>query len=215
MKVKICCIKSVDEAQTAIEAGADVLGLVGPMPSGPGPITAKEAGSIVETLPGHIDSYYLTSKTHFESIAEEYLKVKSSHIQLTDHLEAGTRRQLKSEFPHLKIVQVVHVLANEDIDKAQVYAESSDLLLLDSGSPNTAVKELGGTGRTHNWTISKSIVEKVKIPIFLAGGLKSENVIQAIQTVQPYGLDLCSGVRTQDRLDQKKLELFMKTVRNV
>lgn len=213
MKVKICCIKSVQEAQAAIKAGADVLGLVGPMPSGPGPITAEEAGAIVETIPEHVDSFYLTSKTRFESIAEEYLVVKSSHVQLTDHLEPETRLRLKSEFPNLKIVQVVHVIDENDINRAREYSESSDFLLLDSGSPNKTIKELGGTGRTHNWAISKSIVEKVHVPVFLAGGLKTENVLEAIQSVKPYGIDLCSGVRTEDRLDEEKLKLFMHTVR--
>lgn len=215
MKVKICCIKSSLEAQRAIKAGADVLGLVGPMPSGPGPITAEEAAAIVETLPEHIDSFYLTSKTRFESIAQEYQRVNSSHVQLTDHLETETRRQLKSEFPHLKIVQVLHVIDDQAIDRALEYAENSDLLLLDSGSPNKAVKELGGTGRTHNWEISRKIVEAVNIPVFLAGGLNAENVRQAIQKVKPYGIDLCSGVRTEDQLDIDKLEVFMQTVRDV
>ncbi|HNL40150.1 MAG TPA: hypothetical protein PKH43_13465, partial [Saprospiraceae bacterium] len=83
-----------------------------------------------------------------------------------------------------------------------------DALLLDSGNPNLAVKELGGTGRVHNWAISRRIVEQSGVPVFLAGGLRPDNVQAAVEAVQPWGLDLCSGVRTEGRLDEQKLAAF-------
>jgi phosphoribosylanthranilate isomerase len=83
---------------------------------------------------------------------------------------------------------------------------------LDSGNPNLFVKELGGTGRTHNWELSRKIRESIKVPIFLAGGLNQDNVRSAIETVEPYGVDLCSGVRTNGNLDEIKLEAFFKAI---
>ena len=214
MKLKICCIKSIEEAKHAIEHGADILGLVGPMPSGPGPITTYQAAEIAKDLPEHIHSFYLTSKTRFETISAEYDIVGSSHIQLTDHTSAETRQQLKLEYPYIKLVQVVHVSDQNSIQQAISYQKHTDYLLLDSGAPNKEVKELGGTGRTHNWEISKAIVESVDIPVFLAGGINASNVQDAIKIVNPYGIDLCSALRTDDKLDIGKLRSFMNAIRS-
>ena len=87
-----------------------------------------------------------------------------------------------------------------------------DALLLDSGNPNLKVKELGGTGRIHNWDLSRLIVEKAGIPVFLAGGLNPKNVLKAIKIVQPYGVDICSGVRSNNSLDEEKLKAFFHQV---
>ena len=77
-----------------------------------------------------------------------------------------------------------------------------------------AVKELGGTGRTHDWSLSRAIREAINVPLFLAGGLKPENVAQAIEEVGPFGLDLCSGVRTDGKLDVNKLTQFVENARS-
>ncbi len=90
-----------------------------------------------------------------------------------------------------------------------------DAILLDSGNQKLATKELGGTGKTHDWTLSRTIRESVDIPMFLAGGLMSENVVQAIRDVGPFGLDTCSGVRTEGKLDRHKLTRFFAAVRSV
>ena len=157
-KVKICCISTEKEAQMALEAGADYLGFVGPMPSGPGPIPLDKIAQIRASVPTGTECFYLTSKVNIEQIAREYEIALTSHIQLTDHVTEQTKSKLKHLFPHVKIVQVVHVASDASVDEAIMYAESSDFLLLDSGNPNKNIKELGGTGRTHNWEISKKIV---------------------------------------------------------
>ena len=127
-----------------------------------------------------------------------------------DTLESGTTyQQLKEAMPAIKLVQVIHVLDEKSVDEAMEISKQVDAILLDSGNPNLQTKELGGTGRTHNWELSRKIRDSIKIPIFLAGGLNPENVKQAIDAVEPYGIDLCSGVRTNGKLDEKKLELFM------
>lgn len=211
-KVKICCINSLEEAQLAIDYGASALGLVGPMPSGPGVITDELIAEIAAKIPTDIETFLLTSETNIDDIISHHERTKTTTIQLVDKLKNGTHKDLRAALPEVKLVQVIHVLGNETIDEALEASASVDYLLLDSGNPNLKVKELGGTGRIHNWNISKRIVELSDAPVFLAGGLRPDNVSEAIESVNPYGLDLCSGVRTEGILDIKKLEVFFKAV---
>ncbi|GAB3522883.1 phosphoribosylanthranilate isomerase [Emticicia fontis] len=211
-RIKICCISSIQEAHDAISFGASALGLVAKMPSGPGPIADELIREIVATIPPPIASFLLTSRTDTKAIIEHQKLVNSNVIQIVDTISTGTYADFRTEIPAIKIVQVIHVVDEKSIDDALARAEQVDALLLDSGNPNLAVKELGGTGRVHNWALSRKIVEQSKVPVFLAGGLKAENVRAAIENVQPYGLDLCSGVRTNGHLDLFKLETFFNEV---
>jgi phosphoribosylanthranilate isomerase len=215
IRVKICCISSSLEAKQAISFGASALGLVAKMPSGPGPISDELINEIVRTIPPPIASFLLTSRTNSQEIIEHQKLVHSNVIQIVDALKSGSYEDFKKYIPAIKIVQVIHVIDEKTLDEALEISEKVDALLLDSGNPNLAVKELGGTGRVHNWAISRKIVEQSKVPVFLAGGLKVENVRAAIDAVQPYGLDLCSGVRTDGKLDPYKLEAFFNEVNRV
>jgi phosphoribosylanthranilate isomerase len=211
-RVKICCISSIEEANLAISLGASALGLVGNMPSGPGIISDSQIAAIAASVPPPIATFLLTSETTVAGIVSHHQKVNTTTIQLVDTLSEGTYSDIKKQLPSIKIVQVVHVVNEQSIDEALGLGENVDAILLDSGNPNLQIKELGGTGRVHNWTISRRIVEQSKIPVFLAGGLTPENIQQAIDTVQPFGLDLCSGVRSKGKLNPKKLERFMNIV---
>ncbi len=211
-KVKICCISSIEEARLAIDFGAAALGLVGPMPSGPGVITDELIAEIAALVPSDTETFLLTSETNVDDIIQHHERTKTSTIQLVDELKSGSYAELRAALPEVKLVQVIHVLGHETIDEALAAAEGVDYLLLDSGNPNLKVKELGGTGRVHNWNISKRVVELSPVPVFLAGGLRPDNVGKAIEAVSPYGLDLCSGVRTNGNLDRLKLEAFFKAV---
>lgn len=211
-RVKICCISSHQEAELAIKMGADALGLVGHMPSGPGVIDDALIRAIADSVPPPAATFLLTSETTFHNILSHYDRVHTNTIQLVDAPEADTYVQLRQARPHLKIVQVIHVQDEADIDEAIKVSEKVDVLLLDSGDPNAATKVLGGTGKTHNWSLSRRIVEAVDCPVFLAGGLHAGNVREAMETVQPFGIDLCSGVRTNGQLDPRKLEAFMDVV---
>jgi phosphoribosylanthranilate isomerase len=210
--IKICCISSLEEAKFAINAGASALGLVGHMPSGPGIISDELIAEIAASVPKPIDTFLLTSETSAVKIIEHYLKVNTTTIQLVDALSQGSHAQIKEALPQVKIVQVLHVLDESSIDEAIKISNFVDMILLDSGNPNLATKELGGTGRIHNWEISREIVKKVTIPVFLAGGLTPKNALQAIKEVNPYGLDLCSGVRTDRLLDVDKLAAFFSAI---
>ncbi|HAD15070.1 MAG TPA: N-(5'-phosphoribosyl)anthranilate isomerase [Saprospirales bacterium] len=212
IRVKICCISSEEEAQTAISAGAAALGLVGAMPSGPGIISDDLIAQIAAKVPTDIATFLLTSETKASDIIQHNKRVGTNTIQIVDALQFGTYAEIREALPGIKLVQVIHVTGEESLEEALIAAEWVDFVLLDSGNPTLAVKELGGTGRTHNWQISRKIVAQSPVPVFLAGGLNPDNVREAIEAVQPYGLDLCSGVRTEGKLDPWKLERFFAAV---
>ncbi len=211
-RIKICCISSWNEAQLAIQYGASALGLVGNMPSGPGVIPDEQILTLTQATPPGVSSFLLTSETEARGIEAHYRKTLPSTIQIVDSVPFSTYKTLRERIPGVKLVQVIHVIGESSLDESLKIAPEVDALLLDSGNPYAAVKELGGTGRTHNWNISRQIVEQVGVPVFLAGGLKAENVQAAVEAVQPYGLDLCSGVRSQGHLDEAKLASFMEQV---
>jgi phosphoribosylanthranilate isomerase len=209
IRIKICCISSEEEAKSAVEFGASAIGLVARMPSGPGPISDELIRQIAKTVPPPVATFMLTSETSVGKIIEHHQRTNTNTIQIVDALSSGTYSQLKEALPGVKIVQVVHVIDESSVDEAIGISEMVDAILLDSGNPKLKVKELGGTGRVHNWKLSRKIREGSKCPIFLAGGLNPENVRQAISEVQPFAVDVCSGVRTDSRLDRRKLELFI------
>ena len=215
VRVKICCISSEDEANIAIRYGASALGLVAKMPSGPGVISDDLILRISRIVPPSISTFMLTSETSADQIIEHHKRTLTNTIQIVDELKVGTYETIRKALPSIKIVQVIHVIDDRTIDDALKAAEFVDALLLDSGNPNLKIKELGGTGRVHNWTISKKIVKQSKVPVFLAGGLTVENVRQAIEQVQPFGIDVCSGVRTDKKLDPYKLEKFFENTKNI
>lgn len=210
-KVKICCISSVEEARIAVEHGASALGLVARMPSGPGPIADDLILSIARTVPPPIATFMLTSETAAQAIIAHHRRTLTNTIQIVDELAEGSYEEIKIELPTIKLVQVIHVIDESSVDEAIRIAASVDALLLDSGNPNATIKELGGTGRVHNWGLSRKIVEQSKVPVFLAGGITADNVKKAIDEVNPFGIDLCSSVRTNGKLDPTKLERFFAT----
>jgi len=214
-KVKICCISTQLEAQLAIDYGASVLGLVGPMPSGPGIIDNTLIKEIAKNTSQAISTFLLTSETSSQAIIDHYHKVKTSTIQIVDELTKGDYSDIRSALPDVELVQVIHVQDETSIKQAIEASEHVDFILLDSGNPNLEVKELGGTGKTHNWQLSREIRDSIDKPVFLAGGLNPDNVQQAIDTVRPYGLDLCSGVRTHNQLDPQKLKAFFENINSL
>lgn len=211
-KVKICCISSIQEAKNALKFGADILGLVAKMPSGPGTIEDDLISEIVKSIRSETATFLLTPKTNPYEIIEHQRLTGTNCIQLVDAVKVEDYKILREKLPNIQLIQVIHVTGEESIEEAKQYAEVADMILLDSGNPNLKIKELGGTGRVHNWELSRKIVESISKPVFLAGGLKPENIREAIETVNPYGVDLCSGVRTDGKLDLEKLGRFFEEV---
>lgn len=213
-RVKICCIASIDEAWLAINHGASALGFVSRMPSGPGPIEEELIAEIVPRIPAGIATFLLTSETSPDPIIAQQRRTRVNTLQLVDEVEPGTHEALREALPGVSIVQVIHVTGPESIEEAVRLSEQVDALLLDSGNPSLAVKELGGTGRVHNWKLSREIRDRAGVPVYLAGGLNPSNAARAIREVEPFALDVCSGLRTEGALDAEKVDAFMRAVRN-
>ncbi|NHZ86120.1 MAG: phosphoribosylanthranilate isomerase [Planctomycetia bacterium] len=212
IKVKICCIQSIAEAQIAINNDAYAIGLVSKMPSGPGVISESKIREIAKWAPDNIKTVLLTSLQNADEIIEQHKYCKTDVLQLVDSQKIETYRTLKKELPDIELMQVIHVNDERSITESIEISKYVDLLLLDSGNPNLETKELGGTGKTHNWQISREIVDQVDVPVFLAGGLNPNNVKEAIQTVKPFGVDVCSGVRTDGKIDAVKVRRFIDEV---
>jgi len=203
---------SVAEARMAVAAGASALGLVGRMPSGPGVIADALIAEIAATVPPPVATFLLTSETRADGIVDHVRRCGTNTVQLVDRVEEGAYAAIRHALPSVKIVQVLHVTDADVIEEARALAAEVDAFLLDSGNPNSAVKELGGTGRVHDWALSRRIVDLVDRPVFLAGGLRSENVAEAVARVRPFGVDLCSSVRSRGSLDPEKLAAFFGAI---
>ena len=197
----------------AIDAGANAIGLVSAMPSGPGPIPEDLIAEIAATVPPGVSSFLLTCLQDGAAIIDQQRRLRVNTIQICDRLPAGSHAKLREALPGVSLVQVVHVSGPESVDEAIAIAPHVDAVLLDSGNQSLAIKELGGTGRTHNWTLSRKIREAIEVPLFLAGGLNPGNVADAIREVQPFGIDVCSGLRTEGALDPQKLSDFIRAIR--
>jgi phosphoribosylanthranilate isomerase len=208
--VKVCCISSVEEALLAIRYGASALGLVSSMPSGPGVISETQIAEIVAQVPTHIETFLLTSKVLAKDIIAQQERTRASVLQLVDTVSHDELQAIRAVLPRVKLVQVIHVRGPHAIDESVAVAPLVDALLLDSGNPFASIKTLGGTGEVHDWSISRQIVQRVQRPVFLAGGLRVKNVTTAITEVNPAGLDICSGLRTDHRLDEEKLRAFIE-----
>lgn len=213
-RIKICCIADTDEANRALQAGADAIGLVGPMPSGPGVIDLDQAATIARQAAPPLSRFLLSSEDSAAGLINAVRHTGVDTLQIVRHLDPGLVGEVASALPSTRIVQVIHVEDDSALDLIPAYEPVCDAFLLDSGRPGAATAELGGTGRAHDWSISARFVAAVDRPVFLAGGLNAGNVVEALQQVQPFGIDLCSSVRTNGRLDSDKLHNFMRAVRS-
>lgn len=214
-RVKVCCIASEDEAALAVRMGASALGLVSRMPSGPGPIPESRIRDIADTVPPGVATFLLTCETTAEPIIKQQRFCRTTTLQLVDKVEPGVHARLRDALPGISIVQVIHVRDSNALKESVAVAPAVDALLLDSGNPSLSTKELGGTGRVHDWSVSRRIRDSVDVPVFLAGGLDPANVGKAIVQVAPFGVDVCSGLRTDGMLDETKLAAFMRAVREL
>jgi phosphoribosylanthranilate isomerase len=212
VRLKVCCISSIDEARMAVAAGADAVGLVSAMPSGPGPIEEPLIARIVATVPPPVATFLLTSLQRADDIVAQQRRCGANTLQLVDAVPFDDLRRLRDALPGVRLVQVIHVTGAASVDEAVAVAPLVDAILLDSGNPALAVKELGGTGRTHDWAVSARIREALSLPLFLAGGLDAANVAEAIRAVRPFGVDVCSRIRVDGRLDAAKLGAFVAAV---
>jgi len=169
---------------------------------------------IAAFAPPPVATVLLTAETKAEAISAHIRVTNPTAVQIVAHIEPTESARLARLEPHVRRIQAIHVTGGEDaLDLMDVYSPHIHAFLLDSGRPGEKIPVLGGTGRTHNWAVSSRFVQESTRPVFLAGGLTAENVGDALRQVQPFGLDLCSGVRTNGQLDAAKLATFMMAVR--
>ena len=209
-RVKVCCIASEEEAALAVRMGASAIGLVSRMPSGPGPIPESRIRDIAQTVPPAVATFLLTCETTAKLIIEQQRFCRTTTLQLVDEVEPGVHARVREALPGISIVQVIHVRDDDALRQSIAVAPAVDAILLDSGNPSLSTKELGGTGRVHDWALSRKIRDSVAVPVFLAGGLNPGNLAKAITQVAPFGVDACSGLRTNGNLDETKLAAFMR-----
>lgn len=213
LRVKVCCIGSVEEAEMALEAGADALGLVSAMPSGPGVIGDADIAAIGRWIGARAATVLLTSRQTASTIDEQLAGYTPHVLQLVDALSDHELSAVRARHQELVVMPVVHVVGEASVAQAVQFGTIADAILLDSGNPAANVKELGGTGRVHDWQVSRAIRDAVPVPLFLAGGLRHENVADAVSIVRPFGVDVCSGVRRDGRLDRHLLAAFIAQAR--
>ena len=211
-RVKVCCIASAAEAWMAVRAGAAAVGLVSEMPSGPGVIPEEEIARIAVEVPPPVATFLLTSLQEVSAVVDQQRRTRASTVQVCDRLTTGSLGELRQAMPGIGLVQVIHVEGPEAVGEALQAAPFVDAILLDSGRPSRPVKELGGTGRRHDWSVSRRIREALPVPVFLAGGLNPDNLAEAVEAVGPFALDVCSGVRSNGALDPAKLRRFFESV---
>lgn len=214
-RFKVCCIQNEDELATAVMVGASAVGFVTAMPSGPGPIDDDDIAQLLPRVPPGVTSFLLTCETGPASLIDQWRRLPADCLQLVDRVDLSAYAELRAALPGVRLVQVVHVEGEDAVDEAVAVARGADgrgadAILLDSGRPGAHVPELGGTGRVHDWAVSRAVVEAVDVPVFLAGGLNGGNVAEAVAAAGPYGVDVCSGVRTDGQLDPVKLEAFVR-----
>jgi phosphoribosylanthranilate isomerase len=215
VQVKICCVRSPEEAHTALSFGAVAVGLVSEMPAGPGDLSESEIREIVQAVPAGTGTFLLTAVTDADRLIDKVRRLGVNTLQLWDPLEPEDYGRLHQELPGLSIVQAIHVIDASAIEHAQTAARLADALVLDSSNPTVPFRWESQAGATHDWSISQEIVQTVDCPVLLAGGLHSENVESAVRLVRPYGVDVCTGVRTEDALDRRKLAAFFESLRRI
>ena len=191
------------------------MGLIGKraMPSSLRAIDDRSVAEIIARIPSTISTFVLTSATRAADVARHALAASASTVQIVPHLSPDESAQLPQLLPGVRRVQVIHVENESALELIGRYAPHVHAFLLDSGRPSLPTPEYGGTGRTHDWSISAEFVRRSPHPVFLAGGLTPANVGEAIEKIRPFGVDLCSGVRTDGRLDPAKLQAFIDAVR--
>jgi len=212
-RIKVCCISSVHEAWTAIRAGASALGLVSAMPSGPGVMSDALIAEVAAAAPPGIATFLLTAALDAETIIAQQRRARVNTLQLVDAVPHAEIARVRAALPGIGIVQVIHVVGPESVEEAVAVSSLVDAILLDSGNPALTVKELGGTGRVHDWALSRRIREAVPVPLYLAGGLRPDNVAEAVARVGPFGLDVCSGIRAGGALHADKLARLVAAAR--
>ncbi len=206
-RVKICGIKNIDDALFAVSAGADVIGIVH-VEESKRFLDLREAGKIFRAMPPFVSKVIVASPKKIGEI-REIERCGTDCIQLHGLEDVMLVKEIRDS-THLKLVLQLPVTGEETIDEASSYSGLVDAILLDTKTE----RGFGGTGVVHDWNVSRRIVETIKKPVILAGGLNSVNVLNAIEKVQPYAVDVASGAESSPGVkDKGKVLEFIKKVK--
>lgn len=208
MHIKICCIETETDRESALQAGVTTLGFVAEGLTPPYLVSVPRAAALRADLPSDIDAVLLTAETDADRLFEHASTMRATGLQLCRPVTPETLTSLRERLPEMQLIQVIHMGDPGGLERARAVDALVDIVLLDSGS--LATSQLGGTGKTHDWRESARVREAVRSPLWLAGGLHPDNVAEAIATVRPDGIDVCSGVRSDGRVDPTKVRAFVR-----
>ena len=215
LRVKICGNKRLEDALEGVKAGADALGfLVGQVHVSSDFISKEAAREIIEKLPPFISTVLVTHLSDVEGIISLAAFTRVSTVQLHGESKVDDILVLREHLPNIKLYKTIHVEDGSAIPLASEWDNRVDAILLDTISE--AENKVGGTGKTHDWSISAEIVKSLHIPVILAGGLDPDNVQAAIRAVQPFAVDVNSGMKGPDGYkDFATLHSFVKNAKSV
>jgi len=211
IKVKICGITSNEDLVTAVEAGADAVGFVVNVPSSPRNLTLGEAERLMKNTPVFVKNVVVTVPKRLSELIEIYERLKPDILQVHGHNLSGS--VIREKLANTRLIRAIQVKSNHAVGEAVKAANTFDAILVDSFVSG----RFGGTGKVHDWELSKRVRQKVHPkPLILAGGLNPENVQDAVRVVKPYAVDVSSGVESQLGIkDSKKVFEFIKNAKEV
>ena len=205
VNVKICGVTNLSDVRMCVEAGADFIGNIVNIPSSPRSISPEKSHNILSNLPDAKKSVAVLIENELESIKKIVNIIDPDFIQLHGSESPQFVKKVIESVP-AGVVKTIHVSGEESVEEALLFSGFCDAILLDTYS-----KDHGGSGQQHDWKISKEIVNQVKCDVFLAGGLNPENVARAKSIVNPYCLDVSSGVEKKPGIkDPLKVKSFIE-----
>jgi phosphoribosylanthranilate isomerase len=206
-RVKICGVRTVEDAVKCVAAGADAVGML--LAPSPRRIPAGLAREIVESLPPFVTPVIVMMPSAADEAVEAARTIRPGAIQLQGDEPPGMLADIKQAMPGIRLIKAVHVGGGREVEKARAYESVADAILLDTISPAR-----GGSGQTHDWSVSRGVVAAINKPVVLAGGLKPGNVAEAVRAVNPYAVDVSSGVEGEGRVkDMALIRTFIKNAR--
>lgn len=215
VRVKVACIRDAEEARRAVSFGAAAIGMAAENPAGGPSLTEDQIRAVTESVPDSVGTFLMTTRRSAPDLARLARNTGVNTLQLWDEPEPDAYAHLRSAIPGLSIVQSIAVVGPEAVDRAIEVASLVDALVLDSAHRAAPARWEHQHGRTHDWQLSRRITEEVGIPVILSGGLSHRNVADAIRAVRPYGVEVCTGVRTKGALDTTLLVQFLEGLERI
>ncbi|MFW6117327.1 MAG: phosphoribosylanthranilate isomerase [Thermoproteota archaeon] len=211
VRVKICGITSREDLEMVVEAGADAVGFVVDVPHSQRNISIRKANRLIESTPVFVGSVAVIVPEGLHHLRQLCQDLRPSLFQI--HGKKQLYREIREDLPGIRVIGAIKAKKDFSPQETQTSTQIFDAVLIDSHLPGRQ----GGTGRVHDWRISKRVKELLHPkPLILAGGLSLDNIKRAVQTVRPYAVDVSTGVESKPGIkDQKKVNRFIKNAKEV